>query len=412
MSSEHDGRRLGVPPQSGPIFRAGADEARPAPHPDTQRVGLGVPRQTAERATELSDADRARLRQTRDAADLADEEAWEAAERGGIPLPKFLFHPALICLFAAAAGLVLLYVCGQTLSLLTDLRAAGTWPYRIGAGGLLLLAGMVAVSVVGLAVCYARLSRNRQIRLRYFSQLAERHQLQRLAREKLAEARDRLHDYLESYPLDAPRTRRFLTRMGLAEADLDRLGRARERLLEAASFGGTTEWVDEFARDFQHILDTAATQRVQQAARAVGIKTAVSWLPLVDLFAVLYHGFELCADLSRIYNLRMGRADTLVFLVRLFLQAYGAARIDELEERAVEEAQGVLSEALGDTTASGAEGTQAAAGAARTVTSGLAGGLLGRFGLSAAAKVGAGMLNYLLITSLGRRCMRMLQPVR
>lgn len=280
---------------------------------------------------------------------------------------------------ALMTGILGFYLVSRVIELYASIAALDAWAAWVA----VVLLGLCVLAVLsGMAYfffVYLRLRANRQI------QLAELEQLDRRTERRGEQSLDEIRGYLESYPLgDSPETAK------LFDADTRRrLEEARERLLNHwwdRLKSSPVDWVHRYVEGFQSILDEQAEQWVGQVARLVAFKTAISPHPLLDLTIVLFWSFRLLGDLCRIYQLRIGRLGTAALLVRIFFNAYVAARLDEWEEH-VEDG---LDQALEN-----------------LPLPDLAQTLVGRIG----AKSGTGLANYFLIRRLGKRAKQMLALV-
>ena len=108
----------------------------------------------------------------------------------------------------------------------------------------------------------------------------------------------------------------------------------RDDLLDGSRFAGTADWFDRFRRDFQTPLDELAEARTKYWANRAMLVTAVSPNGLIDSAGTVYFGFALLADLCRVYNLRAGRTGTAVLLGRVFVNAYLAGNLSDVEKLA------------------------------------------------------------------------------
>lgn len=280
---------------------------------------------------------------------------------------------------ALMAGILGFYLVSRMIELYASITALEAW----AAWAAVVLLGLCILAVLGGVAyffsVYLRLRANRQI------QIAELEELDRRTKRRREQSLDEIRGYLESYPLEEDQVA-----AGLLDADTRRrLEDAREQLLNHwwdRLKSSPVDWVRRYVEGFQGILDERAEQRVGQVARLVAFKTAISPHPLLDLTIVLFWSFRLLGDLCRIYQLRVGRLGTAALLVRVFFNAYVAARLDEWEEH-VEDGldQALESLPLPD----------------------LAQTLVGRLG----AKSGTGLANYFLIRRLGKRAKQMLALV-
>ena len=390
-----DDDRIGVPVGVASRPREGTEEAPrpPSPHgdgsPDLElRPGdpvLGRPPHVPAAVAALTDADRRSLRLADEAQalrELAEAEELLAADPGGFRWLGWLAGPLAGAVLVGGAGLMGLMLFAQTLSVLGNLASQPQPVQYAGYAGLTLLGGMVLFAAGRLLVLYARLRRNRQLRLSGLAELHARTRLRWLAHAKAAEAHAGLEAYLRAHPLDA--------KLGLPA---DRLAKVREELLDPAKFAGTADWFDRFRRDFQGPLDDLAEARTKYWANRAMLVTAVSPNGLIDAAGTLYFGFALLADLCRVYNLRAGRTGTAVLLGRVFVNAYLAGNLNDVEKLAEDQYDHLFEQGF------------------QIVGVGVSTNVVGKFLGKVGAKATSGYLNRLLLLRLGRYACRLLRPV-
>lgn len=400
MSESHahdwdDDFRIGVPGRGGPAVPV-APIPDDAPDPSLElRAGeteLGRPPQIPAGLAPLSDADRERLRKAeieQAEKDLAEAESILAAEPGVLRWAGWFASPVAVAFLLGSAGLCGLFVFNQILAVLANLALLQEPLFRYGGYALLaVFGGAVLVAFLRLVILYARLRRNRQVQLRGLNEIARRTRLRWLARAKSIEARQQLGLYLTTYPTRTERDRRRMAGIGLTDERQGRMAAARAELLDPAKFTSSDEWFARFRDAFQGEIDAAAEERIKYWSKRTAVVTALAPNALVDGAATLYFGFAMLTDLCRLYNLRAGRTATAVLLGRVFFNAYLAGQLSEWES---------LTEAQLET------------------LFGPNGPLYELFAAKVVAKVGAkaasGVLNYFLISRLGRLAAKLLQPV-
>lgn len=229
--------------------------------------------------------------------------------------------------------------------------------------------------------------------LKILEELANRTRLRFLVHEKKTEARERLLEYLRSYPTGKSETA-FLTSIGLSEEKVGQLERVRAELMDMSRYANNDTWFASFQDRFQAMLDDAAEARVAYYARRVAISTAISPNALVDTLLTSYCGFMMIADLCRIYNLRVGSIGTIVLLGHVFLNAYVAGQLDDFEDAVTSSIETFWAE-IG--THVGSQAVDAA---------------IGIFVGKAGSRAVSGMFNYLLMKRLGRYAVSSLRPIQ
>jgi uncharacterized membrane protein YcjF (UPF0283 family) len=150
---------------------------------------------------------------------------------------------------------------------------------------------------------------------------------------------------------------------------------------------GEDKALSQFQSEFQAKLDELAASRIRYWSNRSALATAISPNGLADTLATLYCSFSMLGDLCTIYNLRTNNTGTALLLARIFLNAYLAGQLNELESVTGESAAELLRSNL--------------------PISDLLARVIGRL----SAKVGAGMVNYFLLNRLGAYACRLLRPV-
>ena len=309
-------------------------------------------------------------------AQIQADEGWE--------IPRALRRVGTFILLAVAAVLGLFFVT-QVVQFFADIQALPPGARWVAQGGLILFGGILIFLFFSLLLGMIRLQRSPRIHLKALVVLAERQELQAVVRQKQNEARIALETYLRDFALNGKQNRRFIA-MGMTEAEWDSLEKAKARLLDSEHVKTSAEWLEEFERTVQILLDGCAKRRVAKYALRVGAGTAASPMAMVDQLIVLYGSSAMMKDLFQLYHLRPAAGQTVVLLAKSLTHTY----LSGMVENATENAADVLAENLPE------------AGNA------LVGGGL-RF---AGAKAAEGVLNALLIRRLGRKAISLLQPVK
>src|SRR5262245_52718568 len=396
-----DDDRIGVPVAGGgrkPLVESAETHAIQqgayAPRPPELRAGdtdLGRPPQVPAALAELTPADLKHLRETEEAlasADLAEAEKLLASDPAIVRWLGVFASPLAGAFLLGAAGALGLFVYSQVLSILGNLAAQPEWVRYAGYAGLVVLAGAVLYAAVRLAILYVRLRRNQQINLQGLRELSNRTRLRWLAAAKASEAKGKLETYLRTFPLDAGKDRKHLRAVGMTDETIAGLVKVRDELLTPDRFAGTEQWVHEFRVRFQATLDEVAAERVNHWAKRTGVVTALAPNALVDSASTVYFGFAMLADLCRVYNLRAGRTGTAVLLGRVFFNAYLAGQLTEWERLTEDQLNALM----------------APHGPLYELT---AAKVLSKVG----AKATTGVLNYFLLSRLGKFGCRLLRPV-
>jgi len=391
--------RIGVPVAGGarpPVAELPRPPLDPDPLLRDGDLGLGRPEQIPASSSPLSDDDRARMRADEEAQalrELAEAEELLASDPAVMRWAGWFAHPLAAAFLVGSAGALGLFLYSQVLNILADLATQPLGIQYAGYAALSLLSLAVLYSMLRLMLLYARLQRNRQIRLKGLDELHARTRLRWLAHAKTAEAKGSIEVYLRTYPIDTDRGRKVLTRVGVTPELADELAKVRDELLDPAKYASSGLWFEHFRDGFQAKLDEAAAERVKYWAKRSGVVTALAPNGLIDSMASMYFGFAMLADLCQVYNLKAGRTGTAVLLGRVFFNSYLAGQLNDLE-KLTEEQYNQLSAHL-----------------FQAVGVGVGSNVLRPFIGKVSAKATSGILNYLLLNRLGKYACRLLRPI-
>jgi uncharacterized membrane protein YcjF (UPF0283 family) len=388
----------GAPPKPVPLPPTFSDAVGPTQRPEPKEfdlrpgdAGEDRPPQVPANLAPLSDGDLKAIRAAEEQLlmrELREAEELIASEPSVLGLPSYLSGPLMGSLVIGLAAVLGLFVFNQVMSAIASLGTLqGFWMYG-GYVGLGLLAGAVVYAMLRLVWLYFRLRRNKQLRLKGLEELEKRTKLRWLVNAKVKEAKDQLVAYLREFPLAQGKQRKKLVALGFSESVLLELASVKEKLLDANRWPSDDVWFAFFRDSFQARLDEAANARVSYWARRTAVGTAVSPNTLTDTLMTLYFSFTLLADLCQIYNLRAGRLGTAVLLARVFFNAYLAGQIQEMEHMTAEQIQNLVAPHI-------------------PTSELLLAKVLGKVG----AKASAGVINYFLLSRLGKYASRMLRPV-
>ncbi|MFM8275165.1 MAG: DUF697 domain-containing protein [Gemmata sp.] len=370
------------------------DEPEPELRPGETEVGR--PPQVPAVLTELTKADLAALKlldDERAARDVAEAELLLTADPTGLGWLGWFGSPLAFAFLLGVTGAGGIFLFNQTASLLHALAAQPPWAQYVGYTGLVVFGACVLYAFVRLLFVYARLRENRQLRVKGIRELSNRTRLRWLAAAKSAEARGQLETYLEAYPIDAPKDRRALAKLGLTDEAVARLHAVRAELLDRDKFASTEQWFARFRDGFQSVIDSAAEARTKYWASRIWVVTAVTPNAMIDSGASLFYTFSMLSDLCQLYNLRAGRTGTAVLMGRTFFNAYLAGQGAEWEKLAEDQYDQLFNEAM------------------NTVGVGVSASVVGKIVGKVGAKVTTGYLNRVLLIRLGRYAARLLRPV-
>ncbi len=389
--------------QPAVLPRLGSDRGRgdepPGPPEPELRPGdtdLGRPPQVPARAAPLTDDDRRRLREAEEEQalrDLAEAEELVASDPAVMRWAGWFAHPLAAAFLLGAAGVLGLFLYSQALTILANIATQPLWVQYPGYGALGLLALAVLYAMARLLFLYARLRRNRQLRLRGLEELHARTRLRWLAHAKTQEAKARLEEYVRTYPIDTPKGLKALAGVGVTQQTAAELVEVRDELLDPARYASAGEWFERFRDRFQARLDAAAEARIKYWANRAMLVTAVSPNGLVDSLSTLYFGFAMLSDLCRVYNLKAGRTGTTVLLARVFFNAYLAGNLTDLEKLAEDQYDHLFEQGF------------------QVIGVGVSSNVVGKFLGKVGAKATTGYLNRVLLGRLGRYACRLLRPV-
>ena len=340
--------------------------------------GFGIPRSRAEGARVLSEEEIAEDQRRRD-----EELQRQFEERLGqldtaedpFRLPASILRATTWIGLTVASVLGLLLV-GQGAALIGDIRTLPA-PFDWIAGVIAtFFAAMLGWLILRLGVALFRLRRSPVIRLRGLQALEQRKRWQHLVSERFDEGKCELGKYLKEYEVDDD-ARRRLGMLGLNEDDCRKLEKARQSLLESDILSAD-DWLTEYQRRFQRILDDTAKRRVSYYVRNVALGTAVAPKAVIDQAIVLYSSMALIKDLMSIYGLRPGFGQAAVILACSIRNTYLAGLLQEVSAT-------TLTESAPD--------------------------ILGNLAESIIKGTLKGATNALLIWRLGQQTIKLLQPV-
>ncbi|MDA3799401.1 MAG: DUF697 domain-containing protein [Kiritimatiellae bacterium] len=352
--------------------------------------GLGSPEFAPSDARVLSDAESAKYQKQveEQLRRQAEEMLAELEEAQGWKLPAGLRRFGSVFMLVAAA-LMGVFLITETVQFFANLHTLPLWAQYLTTICFGLFGLILVFVVLGLFWNIVKLQSSPRVNLKAIKVLADRQQMQCFAAEKSGEAKVILEKYLHKYPVTEKARRKMLS-AGMKEKDWDALTAGRERLLDSAIPLADVQWIDEFQRCFQNILDDAARRRVRQYASRIGVGTAISPIAMLDRMIVLYGCSAMVKDLFVYYNLRPALGQTLVVLSRSVVYAYMSGLVEDATESAVD----VIADSISEF---GGEGV---------------GVLMGSVGSVVSAKGAEATLNGVLLWRLGKRSITLLQPVR
>ena len=293
---------------------------------------------------------------------------------------SWLGKPLVAAVLTLATALIALIVLAQVSSFFATVERLPTLGRYLAyaAFGLICVAMVSAVGV--LAWQYLKLRATPAVSLAGLRALSARAALQQDALHRSAAARRSLRDLLDRYPHDAAHQRR-LRSLGAGNDEIKLILAARDDLLRRDT-GSDVAFVEDFERRFVAVLDAVADRVVWRRTRRVAIQTAVIPTAFMDTLIVSANSYQLVGELARLYNLRAGPSGTAMILVHVVINAAVSSQVEDLTQD--------LSHRI-------------FAGAGER----LSGVLVG----SAAARMGEGAANGLLVRRLGRLAVKRLRPL-
>jgi len=292
--------------------------------------------------------------------------------------------PFTVILFAGLAALLAIYIVSLVASVLADIARLPFWLSVPILGLFLFLFAFVVFAFLVLAFRYIRLRRVRKFDLKT---LREFHHSSNCAPH---DQRLWLENYLVEYREKLREKRPLLLSVlvGQQQDFKDRICSSIDRLLEDDSELSDRDWLENFHKEFQSVVDEAAEEYIKSCAKYAGVKTAVSPNALVDVLVTLYWSYRMVGGLFLLYQVRPSFFGVLSILWRSFLNAYISGKIQELEGKTEDTLEDAVKNALG-------------------IGDGIANQIVTKISVKAAS----GYINYLLIRRLGKQAIRQLQPL-
>lgn len=200
-----------------------------------------------------------------------------------------------------------------------------------------------------------------------------------------------LRHWLRAYSFSTS-DRQSLLHMGMTTAQVAELAEQHKALQQPELDGLDANWQTAFREQFQKPLDSVATKLIQTQAKRAFWRAAVSPIPLLDSFLLLYGCLEMVTGICRIYQLRPSGFQSVTLLSEVILSAYGSAKLDEASDAVADSIGSNIGEAL-----------PTAADAAATII----GKLLGK----AVATSAQGTLNAYFVYRIGMKTVQMVKPL-
>lgn len=313
---------------------AAPPEPGPQPPPEPEIEPLGTPRQEARDAEPIDEAE-SLLALARSEYEREPEiDPAELIRERSFSLAGLLRKTGLTSLIVGLTGLALLILASEGLAFITALNSLPEWARWGGYGLAGLLCLIVLICLIRFLAAYFRLKSSPRVSWEALRALSARSDLRRQAAAMMDQAKDRLGEFLREYPLETEADKAALARVGFTPENIELLARNKAQLLESMAEESCQSWLVQFENRFVVLLDRSARKRISRYGWLVGIKTAAAPTGFVDAAIVLINAYRLMGDLCRIYRLRAGGVGTGSILVRIFINAFAAARLEEWMDQA------------------------------------------------------------------------------
>jgi uncharacterized membrane protein YcjF (UPF0283 family) len=365
---------------------------------------FGIPEPEKIETREMSDAEKRHYEEIDSKIDDARFE--QIAEQftkqfSSIQIPKSIRSFGMYMLVGVAA-LIALFMIGQIMDAIAKIQTLPFWSQWVVGISLALVVGVLLFLIYQLTVLFSKLRRNEPIHLVGLRALAEREELRKYGIQQANKGKDRLIDYLSTYPIE---NHKLLLSAGLLQSDIDILNKYREILLKDAKTENSQKWIEKFYAGFQIILDEAAKRRVKSYAIKTGLKTSISAMPLLDNIIMLTMSLLMIKDLSILYHLYLKPTASAMILVRAFAQAYLAGEMQDLSESLYDNASKAMPDSSFETLSTYLTeqfGEQ---------LSGQIAQMSSKVSKIIGSKAGEGFINGLLVKRLGYATLKLLRPV-
>ena len=349
--------------------------------------GLGIPQSRVEGTRTLSEEDIAEDLRRHDAElqhqfEVRLRQIDTAKDSFRLPAGLLRITTWIGLTIASVLGLLLV---GQGAALISDIKNMPTPLDWIAGVSATLFATLLGFLILKLGIALFRLHRIPATRLRGLRKLrvlAQQKRWNKFASRHFSQIKDDLKQYLYGYEFDDNTSRR-LGELGLSDEDCGKLKEARHFLLnQGARFPGD-DWLLEYQRRFQRILDDTARRRVNHYAFKVAAGTAVARVAVFDQAIVLYSSVALVKDLMLIYGLRPEFSQVTVILASSIRNTYLAGPMQDISEDGI---VAMLEEIVPDLS-------------------------VNKLGEKIGASVVEALMNRALILRLGQQTIQLLQPV-
>ena len=283
--------------------------------------------------------------------------------------PDPLKFPKIIKVSLLAIFLILiLFVLNQFTSLFVMLSKSPIWYQYIGYFFLGLLLLLLIYSLFSFAKFLIRLNSFDQQSL---SELSNR-RLTVESSESMQEIKTKLKTFVDEYDIKPQQ---------FSVTEVAALSQVKQQLL-TNEYGDSLAWLEDYKNNFQNSLDMKANELVVGYAKKVGWNTAIIPNGHLDSIVVFYMNLEMVKSLSALYNIRVGKWDSVKLLSKIFIQTFGARHLEEMTDTMFETASDHIFQ-----------------------------GASNIFTVKLGSKVSEGVINYYFTRRIGKKCIQYLQPL-
>jgi uncharacterized membrane protein YcjF (UPF0283 family) len=323
-----------------------------------------------------------------------------------------VFNKTLIPLFVLAAitigGCIGLYIYFEIVSFMTTLASYPVWLKYFMLFILVILLAVTLTALTKLFYNFYKLKPVNQSRISDIDRILNHRELIKAGKQWKEANKKRegicklLLEYVNNYQLgifvvkeennekDSNAPIKFIIKREADKNALENLKDLHKKLKDGydatKNYVNREEWLVGF-KNFQESLDKIAENRLDECAKWVGFKTAVSPYPVLDMLITAYWSFTLISDLCTIYNVRLGKFGMFLLLCQTAAIIFISGKVDQAEDCTTQAIEGLLGNFLNN----------------KTVTW-IAGNIT--------AKTASGLINYYLIRRLGKFIISELQPLQ
>jgi len=235
---------------------------------------------------------------------------------------RFVRFLRIIC--ASASILLLVVIANQVATLIETISGLWSplaWLCYVLLGVLVIFTLYAAFRVIRVFINLRPVSKNK-INLLLVGPISTKNKSQ-LKKE--------LRGWLENYQLDEKQIHIF-EELGMESDAIAELKKHRLRLLDTNDFANSDDFIRQFMHDIQKPLDQLVTKQRRERSKAVLIKTAVSRFSTIDALVVLYHSWQMVANICRVYGVRPSNWESFCILSHTIFISYIAIGLDEFQE--------------------------------------------------------------------------------